>query len=232
MTDPYDTRYTTAADEPPPRPPFFKRLWMVIVQPGDLFMALAANPAWFPMAALTAAVVGLVLGLTPAEVYYETAAARAPPEQLGDLQSVPMIWYKLPAVVFGTGFMLVLPVIVSLVTYVIFVFMRGDRATFRQHLCVMSHAGVISAYGALLMTPLRIGNMNFEETLALGDFVPFLDGFLYNLLDGMDLFALWGSVVAGLGLSLLDERRRWWPTAAVLVGMLVVLAAIRALFVQ
>ena len=95
----------------------------------------------------------------------------------------------------------------------------------------MSHAGVISAYGALLMAPIRIRNLNFEEILSLGTFVPFLDGFVYNLLNGMDLFAIWGSVVAGLGLSLLDERRRWWPTAAVLVGMVVVLAAIRALFV-
>lgn len=231
MTDRYDSRIAAGMEEPPPRPAFFKRLWMIIVQPGDLFNALAANPAWFPMAAFTTAMVGIVLGLTPAEVYYETAAARTSPEQLGDLRAVPMIWYKLPAIVFGAGIVLVMPVILSLVTYVIFVFMRGDRATFRQHLCVMSHAGVISAFGALLMAPLRIRNLNLEETLALGDFVPFLDGFVYNVLDGMDLFALWGSVVAGLGLSLLDERRRWWPTTVVLVGMVAVLAVIRAFLV-
>lgn len=231
MTDRYDTQSPAGMEDLPPRPAFFKRLWMVVVQPGELFTALAANPAWFPMAAFTAAVVGIVMGLTPAEVFYQTATANASPEQLGDLQALPRIWYKLPAVIFGPGIMLVMPVVISLVTYAIFVFMRGDRATFRQHLCVMSHAGVISAYGALLMAPIRIRNLNFEEMLSLGAFVPFLDGFVYNLLNGMDLFAIWGSVVAGLGLSLLDERRRWWPTAAVLVGMVVVLAAIRALFV-
>jgi len=230
MTDRYDSLIAAGMEEPPPRPAFFNRLWMIIVQPGNLFNALAANPAWFPMAAFTAAMVGIVMGLTPAEVFFEAVAANTSPEQLGDLRAVPMIWYKLPAVVFGTGMMLVLPVIISLVTYAIFVFMRGDRATFRQHLCVMSHAGVISAYGALLMAPLRIRNLNIEEMLSLGDFVPFLDGFVFNLLDGMDLFAIWGSVVAGLGLSLLDERRRWWPTAAVLVGIVAICAAIRALF--
>jgi hypothetical protein len=218
-------------EERPPRPAFFKRLWMVIAQPGELFNALADNPAWFPMAAFTAAMVGVALGIIPAEVYYETAAAQASPERLGDLQALPGIWYKLPVVVFGGVVMLVAPVIMSLVTYVIFVFMRGDRATFRQHLCVMSHAGVITAFGALLTTPLRIRNLNFEESLALGDFVPFLDGFLFNVLNGVDLFALWGSVVAGRGLSLLDPRRRWWPTAAVLVAALVVLAVIMAFFV-
>ena len=218
-------------EEPPPRPPFFRRLWMVLVQPEELFGALAANPAWFPMAAFTAVVVGIAMGLTPAEVFYETAAARVPPEQVGDMQAVPTFWYKAPAVVLGAGVMLIAPVIMSLVTCVIFVFIRGDRATFRQHLAVMSHAGVISAFGALLMTPMRIRAMSVEEALTLGDFVPFLDGFLFNVLNGMDLFALWGSVVAGLGLSLLDPRRRWGPTAAVLVALVVVLAVIRAFFV-
>ncbi len=227
----YDPPGAEGMEEPPPRPAFLRRLWMVIVQPGELFTALAPNPAWFPMAAFTAATVGIVLALTPAEVFYEAAAANASPEQLGDLRAVPMIWYKLPAVVFGTATILVMPVIISLVTCAIFVFMRGDRATFRQHLCVMAHAGVITAYGFLLMAPLRIRNLNIEEVLSLGDFVPFLDGFVFHLLDGMDLFAIWGSVVAGLGLSLLDERRRWWPTAAVLVGIVAVFAAIRALFV-
>jgi len=228
VTDRYDTRIAAGMEEPPPRPAFPKRLWMVLVRPGDLFDALAANPAWFPMAAFTAAVVGVALALTPAELYYEVAAAGASPERMGDLGELPTIWYKIPAVVGGTGVMLVLPVVMSLVTYLIFVFMRGDRATFRQHLCVMSHAGVISAFGALLMTPLRIRNRNFQEALTLGDFVPFLDGFPFDVLDRMDLFAIWASAVAGLGLSLLDERRRWWPTAAVLVGMVAALAVVQA----
>ena len=53
MNTEYDTQYAQAAgagEEPPPRPAFFKRLWMVFVQPGDLFSRLALNPAWFPMA--------------------------------------------------------------------------------------------------------------------------------------------------------------------------------------
>ena len=233
MNDQYSSEWAAAADEPPPRPAFVKRLWMVLVRPEELFMALAANPAWFPMAAFTAVVVGISLALTPAEVFYGLFAEQATsPEQLEALQEAPMILYKLPAVVFGAGLMIVLPVIVSLVTSVLFIFMRGDRATFRQHLCVISHGGVILALGALLVTPLRIRSRNIEEMFAVGDFFPFLDGFLYNVLNGLDLFTLWGCVVAGLGLSLLDERRRWGPTAAVLVAIMVILAVIRAFFVS
>jgi len=231
MNDRYASQWAAAAGETPPRPAFLKRLWMVLVRPEELFMALAANPAWFPVAAFTAVVVGISLALTPAEVFYGVVAEQATsPEQLGALQEAPMIWYKLPAVVFGAGAMIVLPVILSLVTSVLFIFMRGDRATFRQHLCVISHTGVILALGALVLTPLRIRSLNIQETLAVADFFPFLDGFLYNVLNGLDLFGLWGCVVAGLGLSLLDERRRWGPTAAVLVAILVIVAVVGAFF--
>jgi len=212
------------ADEPPPRPNFFKRIGMVLFKPAELFDALAPNPAWFPMAALVGAVAGLSLLLTPAEAFYQVAAASAPPDQQAELRNQPWELYKYMAVIFGAVFVLVLPVLLSLLSYMIFVFMRGDEATFKQHVCVMSHTGVISAVGALATVPLRIINMNVQETLSLGDLVPFLDGFLYNMLNGMDLFAIWACVVAGLGLSMLDPRRRWGPTAAVLVGILVVFA--------
>ena len=124
----------------------------------------------------------------------------------------------------GTVFLLILPVILSVLSYVIFVFIRGDRSTFKQHLCVMSHAGVISALGALATVPLR--TVNAQDTLSLGDLTPFLDGYVSAVLNGVDLFVLWATIVAGLGLSLIDPRRRWAPTAAVLVVILLLTAMI------
>lgn len=222
-------RYGTDASEPPPRPPFFRRLWMILFQPADLFRALADNPAWFPMAAFVAAIVGVAMVLTPAEAFH-AIAAQMPADPSAAVPGMSAMVYKWMAVVSSSALMLFGPVMLSLVTYVIFVFMRGDRATLRQHRCVLSHAGVILALGALLVTPLRARNLDARETLALGDFVPFLDGFLLKVLNGMDLFSIWTSVVAGLGLSLLDERRGWAPTAAVLVGLLAVMAVVVALF--
>ncbi len=213
-------------DEPPPRPNFFKRIWMVIVQPGELFRALAANPAWFPMAAFVAVVVGLSLFLTPAEAFYEAAVANTPADQQAGLRDLPLGFFKWMAVGFATPFILIMPVIFSVLSYVIFVFMRGDKATFKQHLCVMAHTNVITALGALVTLPLRIISGNVEERLALADLAPFLEGFWYNVLNGMDLFAIWSCLVAGLGLSMLDPQGRWGPRAAVLLCILVVFSMI------
>ena len=229
--DPDTPADAQGTDEPPPRPSFFSRLWMVFAQPADLFRALAANPAWFPMAAFVSVVVGLSMALIPAEAFYETIAANMPPEQLAEMRDVPMALIKWPWVVVATGAVLIGPVILSLVSYVIFVFMRGDRATFRQHLCVMTHAGIITAFGSLLVVPIRISTMNVQEVLAVGDLVPFLDGYVSKALNLLDLFALWATVVAGLGLAVIDPRRRWGTTAAVLVLILLALVMIGALFV-
>lgn len=216
----------TPDDEPPPRPNFFKRLWMIIVKPGELFEALAPNPAWFPMAAFVALVGGVSLFLTPAEAFYEAAVANTPPDQQAGLRELPLGFFKWMAVGFATPFILIMPVFFSVLSYVIFVFIRGDKATFKQHLCVMAHTNVLTALGALVTLPLRIISGNAEERLALADLTPFLEGFWYNVLNGMDLFAIWSCLVAGLGLSMLDPQGRWGPRAAVLLCILVAFSMI------
>ena len=228
--DESDPAGAPGAEDLPPRPKFFKRMWMVIVQPGDLFRTLAANPAWFSMAAFVAVVAAVGMAVIPADAFYETIAANTPPEQMEDLRNVPAVWLKWPWVAAVALAMLVGPVVLSLVSYVIFVFIRGDRATFKQHLCVMAHASVITALGAVVAAPVRIGAGNVQDTLALGDLTPFLDGYLYNVLSLLDLFALWATVVAGLGLSVIDPRRRWGTTAAVLVVIFVLMVMVGAVF--
>ena len=218
----------STTDDPPPRPNFFQRMWLVIVKPGELFEALAPNPAWFPMAAFVGLLAAISFLLTPGDAFYETVAANTAPEQRGDIEDsigfIKAMWVSATALL---GW--VFPVIITVLTYVTLVFIRGDRATFKQHLCVISHTGVISAVGAFVALPLRIINVNAQETLSLADLAPFLEGFWFNLLNGMDLFAIWMCLVAGLGLSGLDPRRRWGPTATILIGIMVFFAAIGAM---
>lgn len=219
----------SAGGEPPPRPAFVRRLWMVFVNPGDLFRALAQNPAWFPVAVFVALVAGTSIFLLPGEAF-DGMLANVPAEQRDQMPELPAGFMR--AMVTGGAllFTLIFPVIISLGTYVIFVFIRGDRATFRQHLCVNAHTGVISALGALLLFPLRMRSLDLEQTLSIGSFFPFLPGgFVADLLGALDLFGLWTCIVAGIGLAAIDERRSAKSTATILVGVLFVIAVIRAL---
>lgn len=206
--------------EPPPRPALLNRFWMVLVQPEKLFQALGANPAWFPVALLVALGTAGMIGLMPAELWEAQMRASGQP-----VEEAAVMITKIVAPI-GTFIVLLLfPLVVSGVTAMIFIFMRGDEATYRQHLSVVSHAGIINLIGAIVNAPLQARAEALEAGLTLGSFFPFLpDGFLLVFLMQFPLFLLWTIVVTGIGLAALDPRRRAGPTIAVLMFLQVILA--------
>lgn len=221
--------------ELPPRPPFFNRLWMVFVQPGRLFTDLALNPAWFPVVLLVGAITAVVMWFTPEELFRQAALSGVSGEQAAEIAEgmaqVPPIVIKSGAV--GVAFLgsLLFPIILSVITYVIFVFIRGDEARFKQHLCVVGHAGVISALGVIINGVVNNLGGRLEETLSVGTFFPFLpDGYFTEFLLALDLFQLWGAAVVGIGLAAIDPRRSAGSTTAILLALVVVVGLIRAAF--
>jgi hypothetical protein len=92
---------------------------------------------------------------------------------------------------------------------------------------VLTHAGAISALGALFITPLSYARESLSGATNLGVFLPFLDeGSLPARFLGMiDLFLIWWVVAVGIGLSVLYRRR----TAPVVLSLLATYVAIAAI---
>lgn len=228
--DEYANEYATAAPaEPPARPAFLNRFWMVFVQPGKLFESLARNPAWFPITAFVAVATGIITAFIPFELYEaQMAAAGTAPDDLAAAESF------LKFLIVG-GTVVVLPVFtvaVAAMTYVIFVFMRGDEATYKQHLCVVGHAGILTLAGAAVTLPVQIAAGDIRQGLSLGTFAPFLpDGFLLAFLSSLPLFQLWAVAVTGIGIAAIDSRRSAGATIAVLMVVQVIVALACAGFV-
>lgn len=221
--------------ELPPRPPFFNRMWMVFARPDALFTDLARNPAWFPIALLVAAVAAAVTWFTPTELFQQAALSGATGENAAEMAEQIA---QVPSVLIKGGFVggaflatLLFPIVLSAITYVVFVFIRGDDARFKQHLCVVAHVGVISAAGAVVNGFVNNRGGALEQTLAVGTFFPFLpDGYFMELLLALDLFQLWGAAITGIGLAAIDPRRSAGSTAAILIALVVVVGLIRAAF--
>lgn len=246
MTDPHGEEWAVRDDAPdgggpdgtsapdaeaPPLPGLFRRAVMVVVSPGDVFPALAARPKWFG-ATLLAAAFGCLEALLPSDALPEqlTRQGAAAP----DIPASVVVFLQLLVIPATLAVYLVLVLAASGLTYVALVFLRGDEATFKQHLSVMSHAWIITGLGfAVLFVMNQVGLSVRAESLSVGGLLPFLpDGFLARFLRLVSLFSLWGAVVAGLGLSLLDPRRRWAPTAAVTVGLVLAFALLGALLMS
>lgn len=235
MTDSHRDEWAAAAegdpdargiegDDAPPLPNLFHRVTMVVFSPGDLFPRLAARPAWFG-ATVVAAVLSALLAFVPSAM---PGLAEATSDQGIELEMVKVMRMAMPAVLLAVTLVSVL--VVSGLTYVAFVFVRGDEATFKQHLSVISHSWILNGLAsAAILAMFAAGLSPSLDTVTVGALLPFLpDGFLSSFLDQVSLFGLWSAVIAGLGLSLLDPRRRWGPTAAVTVGMTLALALVGA----
>lgn len=220
----YANEYVTAApEEPPARPAFLNRFWMVFVQPGKLFESLARNPAWFPVAMFAAVGTGGMMALIPTEVFVDQLVASG----VGTAEDMAAGAMLVKAASVGAPIILspLMVLITSAVTYAIFVFMRGDEATYRQHLCVIAHAGIISLVGLAVAIPVGISTGNIQTGLTVGTLAPFLsEGFLLNFLNALPLFQLWQVAVAGIGLAAIDPRRSAGTTIAILMVVQVLVA--------
>ena len=206
--------------EPPPRPSLANRFAMVLMQPEKLARALGANPAWFPVALLVALGTAGIIAVLPAELWEAQIEASGQP---GTDAAVMITRIVAPLGTFIV--MLLTPIVISAVTALVFIFMRGDDATYRQHLSVVSHAMIIILIGTALSAPLQARAGTLEAGLTLGTFFPFLpEGFLLTFLSQISLFGLWAIVVTGIGLAALDPRRRAGPTTAVLMALQLILA--------
>ena len=203
------------------------RAGQLLFSPGKLFEALYERPVWFVTMASTVILAALTVFLVPEEAW--TNMFREQMLERGTLTEGQMPEFGSGFQVFGFAGAVVtvflMEVLIACFTFAVFVFMLGDEGTFKQHLSIVAHAGIVTAIGAFVVLPLRISQLDPQLTLSVGTLFPFVpDGYLYDVLASLDLFALWAATLTGLGVSLLDARRSWASAATATVGLTVVFA--------
>ena len=227
--------HPTRADPPeaPRLPGLPRRSLDVFVAPGRLFAALRHRPAWAGALLLGAALVLASTAAIPPDVWEsftrEQLASRgqAMPEGF-DFGAAQRVFGMVGGVV---GWLLFAFTVAGLVTFV-FAFVLGDEGTYRQYLAVVTHAFLIPAVGAVLVTPLKIAQADPSLTLNLSLFAVGLDADLYpmRVLRMLDLFQLWSWVVVAVGAHEIDRRRDVGTASAVLLTFALALAMLFAIF--
>lgn len=216
-------------DDPGDPPSFPVRVWQTFTAPGRLFETFRAYAPWVAAVLLTTALGALVLALVPRELMIEqirealrknpAASAQMPdPAKMADMGKTMGL---VGAVIgpFISAF-----VLAGVLTLIFGMLMHGG-ATYRQHLGVVAHVLLIPALGALLTLPLQIAKGDLQLQLSLALLTPFLDAgsFAFRLLNGLNIFALWAIVVAGLGMHKINRRISWTTATLILLAVYVVL---------
>lgn len=229
----------SAAEGSQPLPNLLTRFFMVFVSPGTLFEQLKKTPKWLGafliVLVLTGAATSLLL---PEEMVREqitqTVSADASPEEIEGVEKVAD-FFASPA---GRGLSTLLNMAVISIIFLIYVgiimlvfnvFMGGE-ASFKQLFSFASHASLISAVGALVTVPLKVAKEDMTAGLNLGLLSPVDSGFMNNFLTGIDIFAIWATLVLALGLTKLYTNRSVTGVAIILFIIFAVVVAIGAVF--
>jgi hypothetical protein len=216
-------------------PPLHRRVLDTFISPGRMFAGFGDNPPWAGALAIAVVLGAAAVLLIPEQVFIdqmENAMSRRGEPVTIDSDAATIA--KFGRIMGAIGALIVQPVVtfgIAGALTLVFSLILGGRATYRQHLAVVAHALLITTAGALLALGLgaTFGQVvHFSLALA----VPFLEEgtYLYRVLEGIDVFALWMVSVMGLGVSVLDDRRSWASAAGILLGVFLAIRLIVASF--
>lgn len=105
----------------------------------------------------------------------------------------------------GPLFMLIMILIQTLVFFGLFKLFKGV-GTFMQTFAVLTYSYLINLLGEVVRTINVIISTNVEVTNSLALLLPNdKTNYLFNFLNGLDLFGLWAFLVAALGLSIVHK---------------------------
>lgn len=209
--------------------PLFARLFGVLFSPRETFAAIVAHPHWFGMLALVAvASAVLVGGFLMTGVGQQTFLDNMErqgnsPEAIAAMQRfLPFMGY-----VFGGAVLIFSPIFNFIIAGVLFgIFMAiGGDAKYKQVLAVLTHAGVVSLVGQVILMPVQFLTQSAKVATNLSVFLPMLDdqSFPYRLASHIDLFTIWFLVVLSIGLGVL-YRRKTGPIATVFIVLYALIA--------
>lgn len=215
--------------------PLPQRVLHTFVAPRRLFRELRKHPAWLGPLLIVVAVALLVAALTPASVLLERM--RDPVDRLGRPVTVTspaaeVVRWGRVLQVFSALVMepLVILLLAGTLAVIFSGLLRGE-ARFPHYLAVTCHALLIPTAGSLLVLVLAGITGTAGAGITLARVLPLAPpGPVWNFLDAVNPFTLWGLVVAALGVSVINRNVSRARAAGLLVGGYLGLALALALF--
>ncbi len=218
------------------------RIFGILLSPTETFRAVVAKPTWLVVALIVIAVSGgsqmwfqstdigrkatldeavrktEAFGFKVSDQMYEgmRKSIMEPPPWRVALSAVSIV-------VFSLGIWAVLAGILFLVFSAI-----GGQAAFKQVFAIVVHSSVVSAVGALIMTPVNYFRESLSSATNLGVFLPFLPegNFLARFAGMVDVFVVWWVMVLAIGLAVCYRKK----TRNVAAGLFAVYGVIAIAF--
>lgn len=221
------------------QPGLFKRIRWAVTSPGKLMECLAQKPR---------VLFGLILAAVSTDVLY---ISRMPlfrdfirdtlyktseymESLLGQSMTAEMVEESLPGAIIQQLLLTPVTRIISLlfITLVYFAILKimGGQGKFKAYLSVVCYSYVIPALYILLLIPVSFitGSLHLDiplTSLAILASEEMAGAFLFEMIKGLDVFAIWNSAVTAIGLVAVSKLKKPYVYGAVggifIIGLLI-----------
>ncbi len=233
-----DHPYDTDAQPAPDPGSFPKRFVDTLFSPVALFERFNTRAPWVDALIVGTLLMAAMVMLVPRELMeaqireamsQQQAPAGAPAPSMDMMVQMGRIF----AVV---GQLVLVPLMALLVAGLctgIFGKLMDGEGTFRKHLAVVSHAGLITPLGLAITLFFQVQSGNPATQLSLALLVPGLeaDSFAFRVLNAFTVFMLWWLALVAAGVSAVNRRispaKAGIILFAIYLAVVVVIAAVR-----
>lgn len=221
------------------QPGLLKRIWWAAASPGKLMECLAQKPRVL-FGLILAAVSTDVLYISRMPLYEEFTrntlykTSEYMESLVGQSMTAEMVEESLPKTVtqslITTPFAMIASLLFITLVYFAILKIMGGQGKFKAYLSVMCYSYVISALYILLVIPVSFvtGSLHLDIPLtSLAILAPeeMAGTFLYGIMKGLDVFAIWHSAVAAIGFVAVSKLKKSYVYSVVagifIIGLLI-----------
>lgn len=181
---------TQPADQPTAQSSLLQRVGQVFWAPVQLFRELGGTPRWGGALLVVLALETFAAWAIPEAALQAQAAAT----QGLEVEALETLRYLVPP------FTAIVAVLLAGLILLVGNVALGGKASFTEAMSVTSHSLLVYGVGSAVVLPLMYATGQMEVGLTLNLLVPGLEeGFWFQLLQGLDVFALWTALLLGWG---------------------------------
>lgn len=192
--------------------PLGKRIVDTFFSPIALFRRFGPRAPWVDVLVISIVLTAVLALLVPREILVAQIEAAMSRQQQAGGPAPSMDTMVMIGRVTGVVGQLVMGPLIALavagLAMLLFGVLMGGGASFRQHLAVVAHAGLVTPLGvAVTLLFVVLGN-NPTAQLSLALLVPGLeaDTFAFRLLNALNVFYLWWAALIGVGAAAVNRR--------------------------
>ncbi|MBC8183945.1 YIP1 family protein [candidate division KSB1 bacterium] len=220
-----------------------QKLVGVFFSPRDSFESIDRKPDWLvPLIVVVLITLIFTMVTLPITMPEQMEKQRVKFEERGmsddEIDQAMAMGEKIGKISGPIGAVIVVPImllIFALIFWFVGNIVLGGQTTFKKMFSVYTYSSLIGMFGLLLRIPLILSKQTADVHFSIASFLPADQSktFVYNILKGFDIFAIWQYIVLAIGFAVIYKfsmKKSGWTMAVLFLITILISAGFSQMF--